>query len=101
MKFGWQWLFVATLAVAGACDDKGRATIDGGGGFIDASFPMLPDAAPLYGDADIIVDGDGGTCAPATCQHPVDNGCLIEEICNDGLDNNCNGVIDENCTCSS
>ena len=101
MKLGWQWLLVATVAVAGACDVKGRETVDGGGGgFIDAAFPDLPDAQQYF-DADIIIDGDGGTCAPATCSHPVDDGCRLEEICNDGLDNNCNGVIDENCTCAA
>ncbi len=98
MKLGWMRLCVTLIAVCGACDVKGRAQDDGGGGgFIDGAVPVLPDAAVPYGDSDII-DNDGG-CAPANCQHPVDDGCVLEETCNNGLDDNCNGVIDENCTC--
>jgi hypothetical protein len=102
MKFAWQWLLVVSVAVVGACDAKERGgPIDGGSVFIDAAIPVLPDAAPQYGDADIPIDGDGGTCAPAICQHPVDDGCVLEEACDNGLDDNCNGVIDEDCPCQA
>lgn len=30
----------------------------------------------------------------------VPNGCALAEICDDGLDNNCNGRVDENCVCT-
>ncbi len=51
-------------------------------------------------------DGSNGTpdedsCTnQSSCPNPVDPGCGPAEICRDGLDNNCNGQVDENCTCT-
>lgn len=38
-------------------------------------------------------------CEVASCASPRPPGCVAAEICNDGLDNNCNMQVDENCTC--
>jgi hypothetical protein len=39
------------------------------------------------------------SCAVATCPAPVVDNCGSGEICGDGLDNNCNGMVDEGCAC--
>src|SRR5204863_7750360 len=43
---------------------------------------------------------DGG-CASTQCPSPIQPGCGATEVCNDGLDNNCNGTVDEGCPCSA
>ncbi len=43
-------------------------------------------------------DADSGNCPPemqSPCPSPVPTGCLSSEIANNGLDDNCNGQIDE------
>jgi hypothetical protein len=80
---------------------------DGGGGgpvFDGSSNPPTPDGTPgnAYDDADITA-GDGG-CNVNECESPVDDMCVGSEGCGadgtgDGLDNNCNGQVDETCTC--
>jgi hypothetical protein len=50
-----------------------------------------------YADAEVPL-GDAG-CESDPCQ-PVEAGCGSDEVCGDGLDNNCNGRIDEYCPCT-
>ncbi len=87
--------------------DVDAASTDDGGGTADTPDPIVIDAGPdgmpgtFFDDADIV--GDGG-CASTTCDMPVDDMCVGSEDCGadlqgDGLDNNCNGVIDEGCYC--
>ncbi|MBI5516285.1 MAG: hypothetical protein HY909_21040 [Deltaproteobacteria bacterium] len=65
-------------AVEGSTEDA-RPTPDGG-----------TKDAPTPDDNGVGV-GDGGTPSPM--------GCGPREVCNDGLDNDCNGMIDEGCVC--
>jgi hypothetical protein len=62
----------------------GDAAGDGGGAADDAA---LDDAAP--------VEGDGGASADGSVATP----CGPRERCNNGLDDNCDGHIDEGCVC--
>ena len=39
-------------------------------------------------------------CAVNSCPAPVADGCGTAEICNNGLDDNCNGEVDEGCGCT-
>src|SRR6185436_10136257 len=52
----------------------------------------------VYGDA---AAGAGGACSGAggACA-PVAPGCGNMEVCGDGLDNNCDGEVDERCPCT-
>lgn len=64
---------------------------------IDTS-PIPIDGGGIYQD---IENTDGGNCTNPNppCSNEVPYGCINREICDDGLDNNCNGVVDENCAC--
>jgi len=74
---------------------------------VDADPPVMPDqdanSSPM--DASSIYDSpiypDGGECNDWVCTHPVDDGCRPNggDQCGDGLDNNCNGRVDEGCAC--
>lgn len=61
--------------------DTGVIVVDGGGIYDDV--PGAP--------SDARCAGDGGVIRPP--------GCVGAEVCNNGLDDNCNGQADENCTC--
>jgi hypothetical protein len=70
------------------------------------AHPVQPgvDGSGIYGDADV-AGGDGATCPEATCQNPVADNCQATEDCGpdgtgNGLDDDCNGQVDENCGCT-
>src|SRR5262245_5557224 len=72
---------------------------------IDAPVPDQPDASTVnpYDDADI-TGGDGG-CGTNQCMTPVADMCGGTELCGgdgsgDGLDNDCDGAVDEICACA-
>lgn len=61
------------------------------------------DAGVAPGDVlnryDVVPSGDAPVCdAGPVCSARAD-GCGAREMCNDGLDNNCDGVVDETCPC--
>ncbi len=59
------------------------------------------DAVTAYPDAPGF-DGDPN-CTSWMCQNPIPDGCMVgtSDVCDDGLDNNCNGQVDEGCTCNA
>jgi hypothetical protein len=122
-------VLVAALTVAAGCSatdgliygvdastgvDRGRsadgAPSDRGptgerGPLVVLDRPATGDAGETGGDAttgddgavggDGGAEGDGGSAADGSVATP----CGPREVCNDGLDNNCDGRIDEECVC--
>jgi len=74
---------------------------------VDAPFNTFPDASvgadasSAYPDG-AVYDDANSTCGDQwMCMNPVADGCNVggPEICDDGLDNNCDGQVDEGCAC--
>ena len=66
-------------------DDDCNGAIDDGLGTITCGVGACQQTAPAC------AGGNPGTCTPGT---------PTAEICGDGIDNNCNGLIDEGCACA-
>jgi hypothetical protein len=75
---------VLAIAILLAACGKTHLAIDGGGGD-DASSDAAPDAN--LDPCDWV------------CHSPVPDGCGPDEICANGLDDNCDGHVDEGCHC--
>ncbi len=123
LALGFAGLASACADDTGFADDRRRGDVAVDGGLDDASTDDLadPDATLDGGDLDAasmsdgsddaaggevtsIYDtgtsgdsgcpfGDGGTCSA----RPM--GCAAAERCDNGLDDNCNGTVDEGCAC--
>jgi hypothetical protein len=72
---------------------------------LDEDMSMSGDfGAGAYGD--LAINGDAGGCAPGQTPQacptpaPANAGCGGVEICGNGLDDNCDGHVDENCSCT-
>jgi len=94
-------LFLAGLLALG-CSDSGG---DDDGGTGDDGQTQQDGDPGNNGDNHVPGDGDqitvtDGDCEIVVCPNPVQPGCGNDEICNDGLDNNCNGMVDELCICN-
>ncbi len=77
--------------------------LDGGTGQLDANIGA--DSGPSDAGQFYQLDGAAATdaCPPSMsnpCTTPVAPGCLSTETCGNGLDDNCNGVVDETCSCA-
>lgn len=74
---------------------------DGGGEDASDVDADNTDATTAYPDA-MPFDGTP-TCNDWQCANPIPDGCMVgtSDICGDGLDNNCNGEVDEGCTCTA
>ncbi len=93
--------------------DRPDATVPRDGDAAPMDMVIVPIDAPPAMDVPITpVDGSGvyeagiapdaPNCAlpdGGTCRMPSGFGCVDREICDDGLDNNCNGRVDEGCLC--
>lgn len=99
LAIGCCW--VLSLAASGcSCSDgsgpirahRDTSTVDGSGG-LDGAVGPGDDAGTGTGfDADV-----DGAIAPGSDGGP---GCGAREICANGLDDNCDGRVDEGCTCA-
>src|SRR5436853_4813462 len=96
------------ILIAAACGPKGRG-VDQDGPFgdddvIDATPLDYPDARVGGGYPDAPPYPDGGTCGDNwMCASPVDDGCSPpdpSETCGNGVDDNCDGTVDEGCPCT-
>jgi hypothetical protein len=82
----------------GSVNHPDAGTTDGGSNHDDGGTVGDTDAGlGAYADAEVPT-GDAG-CETDSCA-PVDPGCGDHEICGDGLDNDCDGKVDENCGCN-
>ena len=95
---------LAALALLACGTDRGR----GGGGDLSTAHGPGEDGGNAYGD---LGGSDSGVCEPGkmamTCAQPIApaDGCGPSELCGtdgrgDGLDNNCDGKVDETCPCT-
>jgi len=85
-------------------DDAAMSTDDGSGvGGNDLTSNLTDGGGSSYND---LGHGDSGACLPgqtgASCANPIaaNAGCLSGEICNNGLDDDCNGKVDDGCSCT-
>jgi hypothetical protein len=74
-----------------AVDDRGSVGIDV---TVDAGA-----AGDVMNRDDVVPVGDATSCDGGPACAPRADGCGAREVCNDGLDNNCDGRVDETCPC--
>jgi hypothetical protein len=100
-------LVIALVLVACDCGDPpgpGPGVRDAGGDAsrFDAAPPGMDSGTRDAGfDAhDPYAMDSGGGCEGSTlvCK-PVERGCSATEVCGDGLDNDCDGTVDDSCGC--
>jgi cysteine-rich repeat protein len=79
----------------------------GGSGPVELTIQIYPDKACEGEGSECDVTGGKGVCAKGrlTCQDKTGLVCVSaapapQEICADGLDNNCDGKVDEHCPCA-
>ena len=78
-------------------DDQQDAAID------TAAIDSADIDAPDIDAPDLPIDAaetDAQICPDHTCTTPVVDGCVANETCNNGTDDNCNGQVDEGCLCT-
>jgi Putative metal-binding motif len=121
-------LLPSLLALTGCAADSGLPVFEDAGGVIspqdrsvgpdvrpptdlgaptDAGVAPSDISAPLDAAAgadvqnryDVVPQGDAPTCDGGAACSPRPEGCVAREMCNDGLDNNCDGQADETCPC--
>jgi hypothetical protein len=91
-------------SVGADCNDRNTTAYPGapeicGDGIDNNCNDQIDDGCPTCTDAD--QDGfaaEGGACGPADCDdnNPAINPGAVE-VCDDGIDNNCNGEVEEGC----
>jgi hypothetical protein len=116
-----RWLVLASLSLAAACSASGSADLGVSGPFgADASVrrdgaatdtgrrvdtgravdtgvaPVRDGGAPMPDGA---ARGDSGVVAPGKDGGAPSPGCGAREMCGNGLDDDCDGRVDEDCAC--
>jgi len=107
MRTRLPWIAVLVCALVGfGCgpkkgddgdDDDDDASIDA------VTLDAATDATELDASPDAAADAmgvDARICDDLTCTTPVDDMCAAAEVCNNGTDDNCNGMVDEGCLCT-
>ena len=96
------WTVAAGLVLAGATAALDGCSATGNGGHLGegASAAGGPGGSGAAAGFDPGLGGTGGEGA-GVIVNPCASGCVADEICNNGLDDNCNGTVDEQCPCSS
>ncbi len=120
-----RWLVLASLSLVAACSASGSAELGVGGPLgADASVrrdgtaidtgrrtdtgrtatptaarPASTEALPARDGGTTRPGEDGGTTVPGKDGGATSPGCGAREMCGNGLDDNCNGRVDEDCAC--
>src|SRR5688572_30484759 len=94
------------LATAAACEAGQQADPDGTGGESTTKSVSSTGGDPSTGGSgqggNNFTTGMGGSGGEGgTIINPCGTGCIDDEICGDGLDNNCNNTADEGCACKA
>ena len=74
------------------------ASVDCSGGNIASTQVQLTDLGHVAGDASMMSSAPD-MLPPVPI--PDGGGCLTAEVCGNGLDDDCNGIIDDGCICTS
>ena len=106
----WWWpLLTAGMLGTGACASDNFVAYDAANASSDRNSsdsrpgdgPQLPDQAPR--DSGNVYKHDAlslpENCTPLACADTVPSGCQTMEICDNGLDDDCNGKVDDTCVC--
>ena len=80
-------------------DDDGDGGTELDAGDLDAAVLDAADIDAMESPPDA-AELDAEICGDLTCTTPVNDNCGPAEICNNGMDDNCNQQVDEGCLCS-
>ena len=112
-----RWLVLGSLSLVAACSASGSADVGISGPFgVDAGVRRdgvvidtgrrvdvgreVDTGRPASNDSGAATPGDdSGTANPSKDGGTVNPGCGAREMCGNGLDDDCNGMVDENCPC--
>src|SRR5437867_11268083 len=100
MKRLLAWSIVAATGLLAACGVHRAATFGDGGPdvVVDAGSEGPPGDGNPYDTA--TESGCPIADAGSSCVDPIPDLCGSAEICDDGLDNDCNGAVDDGCSCT-
>lgn len=113
MKLRWTWLggaAVVALLAANACSASGNDTDDDGSGAGNttdqggATSSGGPSSSSGDGGGLSVTVGPGSGGSGGIFMNPCDSECGPEELCDGihaGLDDDCDGIVDETCPCSA
>ena len=97
-------VLLVTAALFAACSVRRNGGGTGDDGGRDGARPIDGGAVPEGGGGyrDALGGGDSGRMgmeSPNACLEPAPLGCGASERCDDGVDNDCDGEVEERCSC--